>query len=67
MSNAVIEKTMQNYLNAVEQQYGQKNREKTMLKHLGSSTFFLKKHNVEQGRTVDMGDLQLMTQHLETV
>jgi len=67
MSNVTIEKTMQDYLNAVEQQYGQENREKTVIKHLGSSTFFLKKHNVEQGRTVDMGDLQLMTHHLETV
>jgi len=67
MSNAVIDKTIQNYLKAVEQQFGQENREKTVLKHLGSSTFFLKKHNVKQGRTVDMGDLQLMTQHLETV
>jgi len=30
MSNAVIEKTMQDYLNAAEQQYGQENREKTV-------------------------------------
>ncbi len=66
MSNAVIEKTIQNYLNAVEQQYGQENRAKTVVKHVGSSTFFLKKHNVKQGRTVDMDDLQLMTHHLET-
>jgi len=65
MSNAVIEKTIQNYLDAVEQHYGQEIRDKTVIKHLGSSTFLLKKHNVQQARTVDMDDLQLMTRHLK--
>jgi len=66
MANAIIEKTIQDYLNAVEHKYGLENRNKTVVKHIGSSTFFLKKHHVEQGRTIDMGDLQLMTRHLKS-
>jgi len=66
MANAIIEKTIQNYLDAVEHKYGRDNRGKTVVKYLGSTTFFLKKHHVEQGRTIDMDDLQLMTRHLKS-
>ncbi len=66
MANATIEKTIQNYLNAVEHKYGLENRKKTIVKQIDGSTFFLKKHNLEQGRTIYMGDLQLMTRHLES-
>jgi len=66
MANATIEKTIQNYLNAVEHKYGLENRKKTIVKQIDGSTFFLKKHNLEQGRTIYMGDLQLMTKHLES-
>jgi len=67
MANATIEKTIQNYLNAVEHKYGLENRNKTVVKHLGGSTFFLKKHHRAQGRTIAMDDLQLMTNHLKSV
>ncbi len=60
----VVEKTIQNYLDAVEHKFGRDSRERTIVKHLGSTNFLLKKHSAEQGRTVHMDDLQLMARHL---
>jgi len=58
--------TISAYLEAVEQQFGSIARSKTILKHRGSRTFFLKKHSDEYGQTINLGDLKLMIRHLKT-
>jgi len=58
--------TISSYLQAVEQQFGSMARSKTILKHRGGRTFFLKKHSDKYGHTIHLGDLQLMIRHLKT-
>jgi len=62
----IIKQTIAAYLEAVEQKFGSIARSKTVLKHRGSRTFFLKKHSAEHGRTINLGDLKLMIRHLKT-
>jgi len=62
----IITQTISSYLEAVEQKFGSTARSKTVLKHRGSRTFFLKKHTAEYGQTINLGDLKLMIRHLKT-
>jgi len=40
----IIKQTITSYLEATEQKFGSSARAKTVLKHRGGRTFFLKKH-----------------------
>jgi len=61
----IIKQTIADYMEAVEQKFGSLARAKTVLKHRGSRTFFLKKHSAEHGQTINLGDLKLMIRHLK--
>jgi len=63
----IIKQTITSYFEATEQKFGSSARAETVLEHRGGRTFFLKKHNVEHGQTISMGDLKLMIRHLKTV
>jgi len=65
--NMIIKQTITSYLEATEQKFGSSARAKTVLKHRGGRTFFLKKHNAAHGQTINLGDLKLMIRHLKTV
>jgi len=60
-----IQKTINEYLDAVEKKFGTEAREQTTLVHEDGSVFVLKRHSDKRPSTVMMGDLLLMTKHLK--
>ncbi|MDX8405996.1 MAG: hypothetical protein R8K50_07585 [Mariprofundus sp.] len=61
-----IQKTINNYLDAVEKKFGADARKKTVVKHRGGNTFALKRANALHAQSVDLGNLSLMTRQLQT-
>ena len=60
----IIQQTIKDYLDTIEQKFGLAARAKTILKHRGGRMLFLKKHHLAQGQVVHLGDLRLMIRHL---
>jgi len=58
-------KTIQKYLDAVENKFGSEARENTTLIHRNGSSFYLKRENQKQASLVDKGMIQLMTKQME--
>jgi len=65
MPKSIINNAIESHLNAVETKFGKEAREKTRLIHQDGSIFILKRHNAKQPFTVFLGDLLLMTKHLQ--
>jgi len=61
-----IKKAMNNYLEAIEKKLGADARKNTRLEHRGGMNFFLKKADARHGQVVDLGNLTLMTRHIQT-
>jgi len=60
-----ITKTIQKYLDAVENKFGSQARENTTLTHRNGSSFYLKRDDQSKASLVDMGMIQLMTKQME--
>jgi len=61
-----IKKAIDNYLAAVERVYGEPAKAATKLKHVDGVNFVLRKHTDNQPHVVDIHDLSLLTQRLES-
>jgi len=59
-----IQKAMNNYLAAVENRFGSDARNKTVVSHRGGNAFAVKRADALHPQIVDMGNLTLMTRHL---
>ena len=60
-----IHKAIDTYLDAVEKKFGTDVRRKTEVAHRGGNTFVLKRAEARHGQVVDLGNLTLMTKHLQ--
>ncbi len=60
-----IQKTIKNYLNAVEKKFGIHARKNTDLKHRGGSTFVLKQADANHAQVIDLGRLSQMTKQMQ--
>ncbi len=60
-----IQKTIKNYLDAVEKKFGIDARKNTELKHRGGSTFMLKQADAKYPQVIDMGNLSQMTRQIQ--
>ncbi len=59
-----IQKTIKNYLDAVEKKFGIEARKNTKLKHRGGSTFMLKQADANHAQVIDLGSLSQMTRQI---
>ena len=62
-----VKKAINKYLEAIEKKFGADARQNTQLEYRGGNNFFLKKANASYGQVVDLGNLSLMTRHLQSV
>ncbi|MDQ6996725.1 MAG: hypothetical protein Q9M82_04595 [Mariprofundus sp.] len=60
-----IQKTINNYLEAVEKKFGIEARKNTKLQHRGGSTFMLKRADANHPQVIDMGSLSQMTRQMQ--
>ncbi|TLS68289.1 hypothetical protein FE236_04980 [Mariprofundus erugo] len=60
-----IKALINKYLEATEAKFGAEARSKTVVKYRGGMNFFIKRHIDKHAHVVDMGNLQLMTRHLQ--
>ncbi|MFQ5344744.1 MAG: hypothetical protein ACE5DZ_02150 [Mariprofundus sp.] len=61
-----IKKAMNNYLAAIEKKFGAEARKSIRLEYRGGLKFFLKKGEAAHGQVVDLGNLTLMTRHIQS-
>jgi len=62
---AIIKMTIENYLEAVEKNFGSQARENTTITHRNGVSFSLKRENQSKASLVDMGMIQLMTKQMQ--
>ncbi len=60
-----IQKTIKNYLDAVEKKFGAEARKNTKLQHRGGSTFMLKRADANHPQLVDLGNLSYMARQMQ--
>jgi len=59
-----IQKTINNYLKAVEKKFGIDARKNTELEYRGGSTFMLKRADAQHPQVIDMGSLSQMARQM---
>jgi len=60
-----IQKTIKNYLDAVETKFGIDARKNTDLQYRGGSTFMLKRADANHAQVIDLGNLSQMAKQMQ--